>query len=715
VAKNSDKALREFLSEAQEIVETLNRNLLALDEQRGARMSTDPELINDCFRAVHSLKGLSGLFGLGHITDLAHCLENLLDDIRLGKQKIGSGTLDLLFEAVELFGESLGAVADGRGPDRSRIDDYLLRLGRGRAAPDPLGAGDEEFGGYQFDAALLSVLTEYEEHRLRENIGAGRTIYRLNVSFELTSIDTGIEQIKQRVKPVGEIITYLPSGSGGDADTIELSILVGSELTAAGLREVLEGLDIDVSAVPRRHAGEEMAAEIAPAPAAAAPGAAPSPPVASAAQRTEAASTMPLSIETGRDVDETALGSLRSITQSVRVDIRKLDTLMNAVGELGLVHAGLSAVYDRLLARSAVDEARALAHEVRALERKLLELQQGILEVRMVPMRQIFDKLSRVVRKIARVSDKEIRLQISGAETELDKLIVEELSDPLMHIIRNAIDHGIESVSERRELGKPEIGTVSVEAIQQGNRVIVTVRDDGRGIDEVSVAEAAVRKGIVDRETVAELSRRELLNLLFLPGMSTRQEATELSGRGVGLDVVKTNIANLSGIIDLTSTKGHGTQVAITLPITLAIIQAIVVRVAGRTYAIPLNSVVESLMIWPGEIRTIEGREVMTLRNQTLRLARAQQLFRLQRAADAPLPEQIYVVVVGVAQHRLGMVVDELVGQQDIVIKSLGRTLSGVRGIAGATELRGQGTVLVMDVPALVEETINRTQSAEAA
>ncbi len=396
----------------------------------------------------------------------------------------------------------------------------------------------------------------------------------------------------------------------------------------------------------------------------------------------------------------------------MRVDIRKLDHLMNVVGELALVRAGVLSVLEELRGHRELTElTRRLHYESRALERKLNELQSGILEVRMVPLGQIFDRLSRVVRRISREAGKEVRLTISGAETELDKLIVEELSDPLMHIIRNAIDHGIEPAAERRRLGKPDTGTIAIAAQQKGNHVVIEVRDDGAGFDEARILQTALARGLLDKAQAQELSRRELLNLVFLPGFSTRTESNELSGRGVGMDVVKTNISKLSGIIDLQSTPGKGTQITITLPITLAIIQALVIKCAGRTYAVPLNSVLESLTITPLDVRTIEGREVITLRGQTLTLARIDGIFDLKR--NDPAPDRSYVVVVGLAQHRLGLVVDDLVGQQDIVIKSLGRALASVPGIAGATELGGQQIVLVLDVGALVEET--RRGGAEAA
>jgi two-component system chemotaxis sensor kinase CheA len=405
-------------------------------------------------------------------------------------------------------------------------------------------------------------------------------------------------------------------------------------------------------------------------------------------------------------VEEPPELSLKSVAQTVRVDIRKLDTLMNVVGELAIARAGFQAILDGLKGdRAQVKLARALHHEIRILGRKLDELQAGILEVRMVPLGQVFDKLSRVVRKISRDAGKEIRLDISGADTELDKLIVEELSDPLMHVIRNCIDHGIERPEVRKELGKPEVGTIEIAAEQRGNHVVITIADDGAGLDEHRLVQKAVERGILAEEQARELGQREIYNLIFLPGVSTKEVVDEVSGRGVGMDVVKTNISRLSGIIDVSSEPGQGTRLTITLPITLAIIQALVIRAAGRTYAVPLNSVLESLLVTRADVTTIERREVMTLRGQTLPLARLERVFRLQRFDHEP--DRQFVVVVGLAQHRIGLLVDELVGQQDIVIKPLGKALEGVPGIAGATELGGKRTVLVLDVAAIVEEAVS--------
>jgi len=272
-------------------------------------------------------------------------------------------------------------------------------------------------------------------------------------------------------------------------------------------------------------------------------------------------------------------------------------------------------------------------------------------------------------------------------------------------VMRNCIDHGIERPEVRHRLAKPEAGNIDISAEQRGNHVVITVADDGAGLDEHRLIQKAIGRGLLTDEQARELGRREIFNLIFLPGVSTKEVADEVSGRGVGMDVVKTNISRLSGIIDVDSEPGRGTRLTITLPITLAIIQALVIRAAGRTYAVPLNSVLESLLITRTDLATIERREVMTLRGQTLPLARLERVFRLQRLDHEP--ERQFVVVVGLAQHRMGLLVDELVGQQDIVIKPLGKALEAAPGIAGATELGGKKTVLVLDVAAIVEEAVS--------
>jgi two-component system chemotaxis sensor kinase CheA len=345
----------------------------------------------------------------------------------------------------------------------------------------------------------------------------------------------------------------------------------------------------------------------------------------------------------------------------------------------------------------------------RGFERHLGDMQSGILEVRMVPLGQLFDKLARMVRKISREANKEVNLVITGAETELDKLIVEELSDPMMHMIRNAIDHAIESKIERETVGKPTAGTIALNAFQKASHVVIEIEDDGRGIDEAGVLAAAIRTGLVEADDAEAHSRTSILNFIFAPGVSTKEDVGELSGRGVGMDVVKTNIAKLGGIIDIHSEPGIGTKFTVTLPITLAIISALIVLVEGSTFAIPLATVQEALLFDEEQVRRLEGHEIITVRGSSLPLCRLGEVFGLHGDDLGHTGARPYVVVVGVGARRIGLVVDCVIRQDDIVIKAIGQSLKRVKGFAGATELGDQRVALVIDAPSLVDEVFAGT------
>ena len=379
---------------------------------------------------------------------------------------------------------------------------------------------------------------------------------------------------------------------------------------------------------------------------------------------------------------------------------------MNVLGELAIVRSSLARLTDKLRNVAAYRELSTDLHRLhRSFDRNLAEMQTGILEVRMVPLGQVFERLARAVRQIARQSEKEIRLVVTGAETEVDKLIVEELSDPLLHIIRNSIDHGIEAQVDRSAYGKPVEGTIALNAYQAGNHVIIEIDDDGAGIDHARVLSTAVRRGVLTEEQARDATLLDAVNLLFMPGFSTRERVTDLSGRGVGLDIVKTNIGRLGGVIDVQSERGIGTKFTITLPITLAILRALLLGVAGRTYAMPLSSVAEATVLDPRAVRTVEGREVTSLRGETLPLCNLARLFG--HAPTARPSARSFVVVVALGGRRVGMVVDELFGQQDIVIKALGPSLASVRGFAGATDLGDQQVGLVLDAAALLDEVLS--------
>jgi two-component system chemotaxis sensor kinase CheA len=370
-------------------------------------------------------------------------------------------------------------------------------------------------------------------------------------------------------------------------------------------------------------------------------------------------------------------------------------------GAIGELVTRLSA--DAATARIGSDFAK--VHK--ALDRKLRELQAAVLDVRMVPLSQVFDKVARVVRRLRADLGKDVRLDLRGADTELDKLIVEELVDPLMHVVRNALDHAIEPRKERAERGKDPEGRIQIHAFQRGNHVVIAVSDDGRGIDTASLRALAESKGII--EPGQTLSEREALDLIFVPGISTRSEVTETSGRGVGMDVVHTNLTALGGVVDVESTPGRGTTISMTLPITLAIIQSLIVVVARQRFAIPLNAVHETLLISGSEIQRSEGRELLNLRGEALPLLRLAAEFNLPAAAPDAKP---YVVVVGLGESRMGLVVDRLAGQQDTVIKPIQGPIPAVRGIAGATELGDQDPLLVLDISTLLADSGRRREAA---
>jgi two-component system, chemotaxis family, sensor kinase CheA len=707
MADRSQKALSDFVSEAQETIDALAKGLMRLE---GAGGDPEPEILNSVFRAAHSLKGLSSMFGVERLAGLAHALEDALDDVRMGRRTMDAGALDLLLETPEVFSRIISEEASG-APHQTR--DAAARLTERLRAADQAGPApvDDPLSTVALGPDIRRLLTEYEEHRLGAALRKGLALYRVRVAFELSAFDQDLAALAGRLKDLGEVISTLPSADMKDPATIAFELLLATSAPRTS-----------VVAEVGPHAAVDLVAALAPgAPRAPAPRAGlarraplPRPPEVDAPALLEPPSAAALALSpVPEPLAEPDTGTLRSASQAVRVDIRKLDRLMNVVGELVLVKSSLQSLSERFKAEGIEPGLAAELHQVsRGLERRLGELQGGILEVRMVPLDQVFDKLTRLVRKLAREVEKEIELEVSGGEVELDKLIVEDLSDPLMHLVRNAIDHAIETPEVRERKGKPRAGHIRLSAVQRGHHVQLSVADDGNGIDEDRIREVAVARGLASPESVKGLSRREVMNLIFVPGFSTARQVTSLSGRGVGMDVVKNNIAALSGIIDLQSERGVGTTFEITLPVTLAIIRALVVKASGRIYAVPLNSVLEIIEVGAADIRTVSTREAITLRGSTLPLTRLGRFFGAQELAP---PDPLFVVVTGLAQERLGLAVDELLGQQDIVVKPLGSLLAGVRGIAGATDLGQRNTVLVLDMGAIIEDVVAGEPAPEAA
>ena len=622
--RDEDRARDDFTGEAEELLDTLSRDLAEFEAQG---TNVRPELINKIFRDVHSLKGLAGMLGLTEISELAHTLEDMLDRLRMGRVAISKQLSDLLYDSVD----ALNRLVVGGAVDMGALTQRIHAI----VAGGPQQQATDVLREIMLDEQTRKSLTEYEEHRLTENVRSGKQIFSIEVRFDFSDFDQKLRALTSKLSESGEVLSTLPSVDPSGAG-IGFRLLYGSTLDEKAVERIAD--DAKVKSL-------------------------------SGAAASQAADGLRARRSTISE-EET---SLRSASATVRVDIAKLDSLMNIIGELHTLTRKLE--------------------KNRDVTRKLNELQKLAIDLRMVPVGQIYSKVSRSVRKLARELNKDIELVLRGEDTELDKMLVEEISDPLMHIIRNAIDHGIESPTERLAAGKDAKGRVTLTAYQQGNSVVIDVSDDGRGIDPQALRNAAAKRGLPVTEDPYEL--------LFTAGFSTAAEVSEISGRGVGLDVVKKNIQDLKGSIDVLSEVGRGTTFRIILPITLAIIQALIVRAAGQQFAIPLTSVDETLRIHAGEIQTVEAREVLALRDLTLPLMRLADAFMLDTDGDGD--RRLFVVVTRSGDKLAGVVVDAIVRQQEIVIKSIGERLARTPGIAGATEIGEGEIVLVIDVASLME------------
>jgi two-component system chemotaxis sensor kinase CheA len=664
MSKDDDRARQDFTGEAEELLDTLSRDLIDLE---GQGQNVRPELVNKIFRNVHSLKGLAGMLGFTEISELSHNLEDMLDKLRMGKIEITRDLIDLLYDSVDSLNRLVIGINDASMEGLVDLTRLNSRIHQAVSAQPQRSAGDP-LAGLTLDEHTRKSLTEYEEHRLVENVRTGKHILTVEVTFDFADFDEKLRALSASLSEAGEVISTLPAIDSSGGAGISFRLLYGSALNEAAVAAIAPN-----AKVMSLRRGSQLPA---------------------AGSR----------VEVEDDV------SLRSASQTVRVDIARLDHVMNIVGELLIEKTGLEAMTRSLSGQRAVSQE--LLKITRNFDRKLSELQRSVIEIRMVPVGQIYSKLSRIVRKIARELDKEIELVLRGEETELDKMMVEELTDPLMHIIRNALDHGIETAEERAVAGKPAVGRITLTAYQQGNSVVIDVRDDGRGIDPEKIREVALSRGLIGPDETVDQARA--YELMFAAGFSTASEVSEISGRGVGLDVVRRNLQELKGSIEVISTPGLGTTFRIMLPITLAIIQALIVRSGNEDFAVPLTSVDESLRIYSRDIRTVERREVFTLRDATVPLLRLSDAFNLDGRPDEGPDAKWFVVVTRSGEKTVGLLVDRLVRQQEIVIKSIGAKLKSVPGVAGATEVGEGQIVLVVDVGSLIDRFGGRAREARA-
>jgi two-component system chemotaxis sensor kinase CheA len=656
----------EFMAEAEEALQTLGKGLLELESAHRLG-SIDPALVNGIFRSAHTLKGICGVYDYGDMIRLSHAMEDALDAVRMGRVDLDDAFLGDILHAHGLLERM--AASGGEGDFKDELKDARVFLRRGwekkrRRKEDHV------------DHKLVDQLTEYEEHRLVENIKSGKGILRLRTRFPLASFDKAYETLLELVKSRGEVIATLPAGENNHAGSVAIELLVGTMMDAGRLsRELAEGgaKDVELSS-----AGGDFKAALGLVYPKDAPVARP--------------------VLSAHDTDD----SPRSTTNTVRVDIAKLDNVMNIVGELSLLKASISKLSHEFrgehpYSAHGIELSRIEKH----LDRKFSELRDSLLDVRMVPIGQLFGRYETLLSRLARMTGKEIRMKTFGAETEIDKLMVEELSDPIMHIIRNVVDHAIEPPSERELAGKERTGNVSLGAFQRGNRVVVEISDDGRGIDEKLIRERAVKKGLVTAEFAGALTGQEALELLFLPGFTTKDVVSEVSGRGVGLDVVKQNIAKLSGVIEIETEKGKGTILRLTMPITLAIVQAIIVEDSSERYALPLNAVAEVVTVSSSDVSRDGGKTFVAMGDRSIPCVR---LSHFMGKPHDGRPAALHGIITGIAEHRLCIAVERIVEQLDVVIKPISSAIR-VPGIAGATDLGmgDAGTILVLDASGIIE------------
>jgi two-component system chemotaxis sensor kinase CheA len=650
-----NKALKEFIAEAEELSESVEKKLFDLAELK-LEGKESPDLINAIFRDFHSLKGISGMFGFSNLSKLSHQLENFFDKIRLGKLELDEEVLEILTSGKDLITDIIKKISSG-GNDDVNVDDFIESISKVFTKT----SSSESSGSHALDH-LKNVLTEYEEHRLHDNIRKGKTIYSVQFAFSIDEFDERLNEVTMILKTEGEVISTLPKPSDKPGSII-FSIIYASEKTADELpvknkfNYELEKLS-DSTLVKM---GEQKQVHAVSAP-------------------------------------EQVPAQIKSISNTIRVDIVKLDHLMNIVGELVTQKAEVAQLIQNIRQYiTSADTNLALSKVTNALGKKINELQESVMAVRMVPLNQLFEKLERNLKKIAHELKKEVKIVIKGGDTELDKFIIEELGDPLMHIIRNSIDHGIESPSERTSLGKPLYGQIELLAYQKGNYVYIEVKDDGKGIDLVKIRQKLINSGKITPEQ--EVSDDYLIQAIFTPGFSVKDKATELSGRGVGMDVVKNNLSRVRGMVDVKTQKDRGASVIMTLPLTLIIIQAVIIKTSDKIFAIPVNAVEEVVEIKREDILKISGEEVINLRNAALPISYLERLFAFGLTPD----KFAYLIVLKIGEKKAGIVVDEIMGQGDIVIKSMGRFVK-VKGLAGATQTGDGRTVLVLDPPGLMEE-----------
>ncbi|MEY8332880.1 chemotaxis protein CheA [Lachnospiraceae bacterium 47-T17] len=693
-----------FIDETSEHIQSLSDNIMALENE-----PDNKDVVNEIFRAAHSLKGMAGTMGFKRMQRMTHDMENVFQEVRNDAIEVNSEMIDLLFQcldAIEGYLEIIKETSDEGTNDNEAIIQQLngfLDGTGGTPAPAPAAeapaseAGTPESAKEDAGKKFLEVsLDEEEKHKLKEAADNGQNVYGMTVYVQKDCLLKAARAflVFKAVEESAEILVYKPSAQDIEDEKFEndFSIFFGTadplDKVVSAAKAVSEIEDVVADKVSPEELWNGASADSAAEPSADASLPAPAAETSAAAAKQPAASAPAPKKQTGKPVT----------SRTVRVDIEKLDALMNQVSEL--IIAKNSLVSLSINSGSSVQN-QAYQEQIEYLERITTSLHESVMKVRMVPIESVVNKFPRMIRDLSRSLNKKMELYMTGEETELDRTVVDQIGDPLQHLLRNSADHGLESAELRLERGKPESGTILLKAFQEGNNVIIEVSDDGNGIDTEAVKRKAIERGLVTPEQAENFSQKEIIDFLFMPSFSMAKKITDVSGRGVGLDVVKSNIEALGGDVTVKSVLGEGSTFTVRLPLTLAIIQALMVIIGDEKYAISLSSIVSIEEIPIADIKYVEAKEVINMRGTVIPIIRLNQLLDIEPPEDER--ESLTIVIVSKGEKQVGLVVDDLMGQQEIVIKSLGSFIDNSSKIISGATILGDGEVaLILDVNTLM-------------
>ena len=690
-----------FIDETSEHIQSLSDCIMTLEKE-----PDNKDTINEIFRAAHSLKGMAGTMGFKRMQHLTHDMENVFQEVRSDKVKVTSDMIDLLFQcldAIEGYLDTIKETSDEGTEDNEAIIKGLnafLENAEGKDAPqdETVAAKTEQETQQPQEVSdqkkyLKIEFSDSEKEAIKTAEEAGNKIYGITVHIQKECLLKAARAflVFKAVEEFGQIIIYRPSSQDIEDEKFEndfsfyLATETELETVLTSIQNVSEiesaiGEEVKYETISAASAkAEEEASKKAPAAVTAkAPEAAPEKDVKAAAAKGKT---------TGKPVT----------SRTVRVDIEKLDALMNQVSELIIAKNSLVSISS---SEGGNFQNQTFHEQIEYLERITTNLHESVMKVRMVPIESVVSKFPRMIRDLSRKLDKKMELIMSGEDTELDRTVVDQIGDPLQHLLRNSADHGLESAELRKERGKPEVGTIRLNAFQEGNNVIIEVSDDGNGIDTEHVKGKAIERGLVTEEQAEKLTEKEIIDFLFMPSFSMAKQITDISGRGVGLDVVKSNIEALGGDVEVKTKLGEGTKFTVRLPLTLAIIQALMVEIRDEKYAIALGSISNIEDIPVKDIKYVQSKEVIHLRGMVIPLVRLDKVLDIEPREKEP--ESLTVVIVKKGEKFAGLVVDNLMGQQEIVIKSLGKYINNNKLISGATILGDGEVALILDVNTLM-------------